>query len=353
MPANACTSHAWDARNAKLVDAGELVRAGGKHPPDSFVCTHDEQHALELRTCRASRFHVDGYFAHVSGLQCGGGESQTHIAAKYALQRHWRRYRFLLRKCGCGLPSTLTWEDGRAMDGVSIERRLATGTSHVAFDACMMLRGEPRVALEVLHTHATGPEKIAATRAAGVAFAEFAAADVLAMAAAAQAGEADARPYLLHNARVELFTCAACVVRAARTAEAAEKQWEAWEATRAAQLAAEQRREARAALAAEQRREARAAREAQLAAEQRREARAACEAQLAAEQMQEARAAAEKTERATAAEGERATRPALASVEEARPSTPHTSSFQNIVAFTAGPLDQNPPSAPGIFFHAR
>lgn len=169
------------------------------------------------------------------GGGCGGGESQTHIRCKHLLKTYAGRYVFLVRSCACCRPHTQTWERGADSDGVSIEQVHRTGASHVSFDACLTRLGRPTVALEVWHTHATGPDKIAQTRGAGIALAEFTSADILAMETRLLADRT--ATYELSNTQVEYVTCGACLEREAR--EAAQRRRRV-EARAAEQLEAEE-----------------------------------------------------------------------------------------------------------------
>ena len=169
------------------------------------------------------------------GGGCGGGESQTHIRCKHLLKTYAGRYVFLVRSCACYRPHTQTWERGADSDGVSIEQVHRTGASHVSFDACMMRNGKPAVALEVWHTHATGPEKIAQTREAGIALAEFKSEDILRMEAVLADSTAT---YELSNTQVEYVTCGECLQREAREAA---QMLQRMQARMAAQREAEER----------------------------------------------------------------------------------------------------------------
>jgi len=159
------------------------------------------------------------------GGGCGGGESQTHIRCKHLLKTYAGRYVFLVRSCACCRPHTQTWERGADSDGVSIEQVHRTGASHVSFDACLTRLGRPTVALEVWHTHATGPDKIAQTRGAGIALAEFTSADILAMETRLLADRT--ATYELSNTQVEYVTCGACLEREAREAAQRRRRVEA------------------------------------------------------------------------------------------------------------------------------
>ena len=72
------------------------------------------------------------------------------------------------------------------------------------------------IALGVWHTNKTSPAKIAETRAAGIAIAEFTTMDIMDMDKTMRQGAwgvDGATLYLMPNQQVESFTCAACVAR--------------------------------------------------------------------------------------------------------------------------------------------
>lgn len=211
------TKYAWNTKTQELVDAEDVARIGNKEPPGTYVCTHDGQHAMHFVLTQSDRYRIDGYFAHTkscghgAGGGCGGGgESEKHARCKYLLRKWIGRYRFLLKSCRCNRSQTQEWECGEGSDGVTIEQVFRAGDSRVFFDACLMRSGKPAVALEVWHTHKTGPEKIAATRAEGIALAEFATTDILDMEKSILEDH-HGSVFELENTNTEYFTCDACV----------------------------------------------------------------------------------------------------------------------------------------------
>ena len=211
------TKYAWNTHTKELVDAEDVARSGNKEPPGTYVCTHDGQHAMHFVLTQNDRYRIDGYFAHTkscghgAGGGCGGGgESVEHARCKYLLKKWIGRYRFLLKSCTCNRSQAQEWECGEGSDGVTIEQVFRAGGSRVFFDACLMRNGKPAVALEVWHTHKTGPEKIASTRAGGIVLAEFATTDILDMEKSILEDE-HGSVFELENTNTEYFTCDACV----------------------------------------------------------------------------------------------------------------------------------------------
>ena len=226
------TKYAWNTHTKELVDAEDVARSGNKEPPGTYVCTHDGQHAMHFVLTQNDRYRIDGYFAHTkscghgAGGGCGGGgESVEHARCKYLLKKWIGRYRFLLKSCTCNRPQAQEWECGEGSDGVTIEQVFRAGDSRVFFDACLMRNGKPAVALEVWHTHKTGPEKIASTRAAGIALAEFMTTHIIDLEELILKDKHES-VFELENTNTEYFTCDACVMHQAALERKYEDQLE-------------------------------------------------------------------------------------------------------------------------------
>lgn len=178
-----------------------------------FRCDCPDRHRLKLvkPSGRPGKRVFEDYFAHVSidghgscvkALCRGGGESAEHRWAKQALREWAGTYDFVVWRCGlCGNEGVVD----SAAATVAIEVRSTDGKWR--YDCLLTRPGEPGVALEVYHTHATGLAKSTGVRALGLELAEFETKDVMRLQAGAR--------IRLHNMQVRLVdTCAACQARA-------------------------------------------------------------------------------------------------------------------------------------------
>ena len=194
-----------------------------------FRCDCPEQHRMKLvkPSGRAGKRAFEDYFAHVNvdgrgscvGTMCrGAGESAEHRWAKHALRERVGDYDFAVWRCQrCQADGVVDSAGG----SVSIEVRSAD--ARWRYDCLLIRPGQPEVAMEVCHTHATGPAKTEGVRALGLELAEFDSKDVMRLAA--RAGRVR-----LHNLQVRAVeACLRCVVQ----------EGEAWRAACQAEEAAE------------------------------------------------------------------------------------------------------------------
>jgi hypothetical protein len=185
-----------------------------------FYCDCPDRHSLKLvkSSGRAHKRAFRDYFAHINSTHCcGGGESEGHRLAKHRL-RGFSKLCFVVavcQQCGCAT-QTLSRAPG---DQVRIEVRSADGRWR--YDCVLVdAQGAPRCVMEVVHTHASGADKVAACEAPF--FAEFAVVDI-------QRSRDGSDLLNLQPARRVL--CATCIAAAYTQAwrEQLEDEIEAWE----------------------------------------------------------------------------------------------------------------------------
>ena len=181
-----------------------------------FRCDCPDRHRLKLvkPSGRPGKRVFEDYFAHVApeprvscagGLCRGGGESAAHRRAKQALRERAGAYDFVAWRC-----QRCAGEGVVDSAGARVDIEVASSDGRWRYDCLLRRAGGPDVALEVLHTHATGAAKSAGVRALGLEIAEFDAADVMRVL---QHGAAPAR-VRLHNLQVRpVGACVRCVVR--------------------------------------------------------------------------------------------------------------------------------------------
>ena len=124
------------------------------------------------------------YFAHVSTHSgkskqtkcCANGESEAHRNAKHLLRAMQGSFSFALQQC----PDCRAQVIETCARGV-IDVEIASADGRWRYDCLLRVDGRPVLALEVVHTHFSSEEKVASTRADGVALAEFRAEDVMKM----------------------------------------------------------------------------------------------------------------------------------------------------------------------------
>ena len=154
-----------------------------------FFCDCPARHRMKLvkPSGRLGKRRFCDYFAHIAKHakrgdasvsvipQCAsGGESLLHRMAKQRLREMVGRYGFSIFRCAeCGEQECV---DTRGCK-VDIEVRSRDGKWR--YD-CLLSRGAVQIAaLEVVHTHRSGDDKVAAVRASGLEIAEFRAVDVM------------------------------------------------------------------------------------------------------------------------------------------------------------------------------
>lgn len=338
------TKYAWNTKTKELVDAEIVALSGRNHETlGTFVCTHDAQHTMKHVFTPQDAYNINGYFAHtkscgeIGGGGCGGGgESELHARCKYLLKAFIGRYRFLLKSCKCHDSQTQKWECGEGSDGVTIEQmfRVESSRRRVFFDACLMRNGKPAVALEVCHTHRTGLNKIDSTRAEGVALAEFNTANILALEQLIISDDKHGigTVFDLKNTIVEYFTCDTCVTRKAQEIERAIIERE-----RVKRAIIERRRVQNALLKRKQDEEEKIVRRNEKIARRDEDMKKKIQ-----KVTQETRAILEEDEKYSVRH--KVYLPEYRELENKR---------HNIVSFVDLPLDPNPPSTPGLFFHAK
>ena len=124
-----------------------------------------------------------------------GGESVIHRMAKQKLREMVGKYSFTLFQCvRCG---DERYENGR---GCSVTIEVRSDDGKWRYDCVLSRNGLPIVALEVVHTHKTGDEKISAVRSSGIEIVEFRAEDVM------QMGD------VLENLNIRRGVCYCCLV---------------------------------------------------------------------------------------------------------------------------------------------
>ena len=177
-----------------------------------YTCDCPGKHRMKLvKPLGLGKRSFRDYFAHVSTHHskdekpkcarcCANGESVAHRNAKHALQALQGSFSFALRQC----PDCREQVVETCARGV-IDMEIASDDGRWRYDCLLRVDGRPVLALEVVHTHFSSEEKVAATRADGVALAEFRVEDVMRMQ--------EAGGGWIENLQVMVVLCEKCVVR--------------------------------------------------------------------------------------------------------------------------------------------
>lgn len=214
-----------------------------------YTCAACEA-VLTLRRTRHKRYVVSAFFAHQStgdGCTGGGLETQAHLQCKYYLKEFVGHYGFCLERCRVCMEKRLSIET-EATDLVQIEQTARVEGRRYRYDVLVSRAGRPRVAVEVVHTHASGAKKVEDTRGCGVALVEVHTSTVLRRVELLRRAKAAGASVELANALVVWGTCGRCERRGRRREEDEREQAQAQAQARAqAQGAADQEERARRA----------------------------------------------------------------------------------------------------------
>lgn len=208
--------YAFDA-NGKWVNA--IKTDYNEH--QSFSCSCPELHKMKLvkpSGALGKRSFTD-YFAHITNkmqktieppdmmiMSCrGGGESIIHSNAKHRLRECVGAYCFATSSCpGCNTKVLqYTHNCTVSMEVVSDDKRWR-------YDCLLQSKEEGRalVAMEVFHTHSSGPDKIQSVRESGLEIVEFRAKEVLYKLKASTLPQG---PLIqLENIKVNILQCQLC-----------------------------------------------------------------------------------------------------------------------------------------------
>lgn len=148
-----------------------------------YTCDCPGKHTVKLvKPLGLGKRAFRDYFSHVSKHSgkskqakcCANGESEAHRNAKHLLRAMQGSFSFALQQCpDCRAQVIETC--GRGV----IDVEIASADGRWRYDCLLRVDGRPVLALEVVHTHFSSEEKVASTRADGVALVEFRAEDVL------------------------------------------------------------------------------------------------------------------------------------------------------------------------------
>ena len=172
-----------------------------------YTCDCPGKHKVKLvKPLGLGKRSFRDYFAHVSSGKskqtkcCANGESEAHRNAKHLLRAMQGSFSFALQQCpDCRAQVIETC--GRGV----IDVEIASADGRWRYDCLLRVDGRPVLALEVVHTHFSSEEKVASTRADGVALAEFRAEDVMKMQ--------EAGGGWIENLQVLVVLCETCAVK--------------------------------------------------------------------------------------------------------------------------------------------
>jgi hypothetical protein len=158
----------------------------------TFICACPDKHRMKLvkPSGNLGKRSFSDYFAHVQPTMqkkqkmkeedpcyaTGGGESLIHLSAKHRLREQVGSYCFATSHC-----TICHNEEIQYTEGCSVYIEIVSEDKRWRYD-CLLKKGESNIAaLEVVHKHLTGMEKISSVRKSGLEIAEFRAKDVLDM----------------------------------------------------------------------------------------------------------------------------------------------------------------------------
>ncbi len=153
-----------------------------------FFCDCPAKHKMKLvkPSGRLGKRVFCDYFAHISKSSrrdngqssvshcSSGGESLLHRMAKQRLREMVGRYYFAVFRC-----TECEEEECVNTKGCDVNIEVRSSDGKWRYD-CLLSRGKvPIAALEVVHTHSTGHEKVSAVLSSGLEIAEFRADDIM------------------------------------------------------------------------------------------------------------------------------------------------------------------------------
>ena len=197
-------------------------------PHADYFCDCPAKHKLKhvKPSGKEGRRHFAAYFAHIaSGSKrnhaeklslChsggGGGESMQHRLAKQILREFINTVSFPCSQCpDCSCKVLVNFQN------CTVKLELKSADGRWRYD-CMAYNEEevPFYALEVVHTHVSGPAKVQHTRQDGIGIAEFLCADVMGLGTTNHDGSR--RRTVLRNLLVESKQCRHCFSKAVEAA---------------------------------------------------------------------------------------------------------------------------------------
>ena len=155
----------------RLVDAYEEVCSGKRKRYDCAICS--DRHKVHLVEGRHTRYHTPGWFSHAGSGNGGSGgisfgESETHMQAKFLLQKQAGRYYFTVQRClECGLTADVS------SLGCTVVVEERDPTEAYRYDAVLHDEHGFKAVMEVWHKHETDASKISYVRGKKLPYAEF------------------------------------------------------------------------------------------------------------------------------------------------------------------------------------
>jgi hypothetical protein len=136
-----------------------------------------------------------------------GGESVIHKNAKHALRKLVGSYFFVTSRCRCCNSEVI-----QDTIDCTVSMEIASNDKRWRYDCLLKKNDKALVAMEVVHTHASGTDKITSVRASGLEIVEFRAEDVMEMET--KNVDAPRERTKLQNTKIRTEICNSCSIMA-------------------------------------------------------------------------------------------------------------------------------------------